>query len=221
VSSALSADWSQLSSVARPNSAATRSLSITMHGGSMGRTLYTVGGKTGHTVSWQSAWVSDTSILSLVMGDVKRSASLVLTSCQGVASWSAVVSTDRLHVSLAGWSNQASTGSSSVTVLGSGMGAGIFSALVRLGWTSSEATVWAGDTSATCFAVSGIIRSVRLSQTVGRGVGSATLLLSIGSPLVSTGAMSNAGSTGAALVTVYGLSLGSTAYSVWSRAGHS
>ena len=121
-------------------------------------------------------------------------------------------------VSRAGSSNQASTGSVSVTLLGQGFGVESWSRAAGLGATVCEMSRWTSGTAIVCRAAQEV-RGSRASQvTVGMVAGSCTAGYSVGGGRVSVPVQGNAGTTGAASVTIRGGGFGLSFFSgsVWT-----
>eukprot|EP00961_Rhodomonas_salina_P054795 736043-Rhodomonas_salina.1 len=82
-------------------------------------------------------------------------------------------------------SNRPSTGSSSVTLVGSGLGHASYTSSARSSSTSCVASQWVSDTAMVCRMSSGLRGTLRVGITAGVDVGTTTEALSFTSPAVS------------------------------------
>ena len=115
--------------------------------------------------------------------------------------------------------NRATTGSASVTIAGQNFGLADFSAAIRLGHTSCEATLWVGDSSIKCRTPQGIRGTRVISVTAGIQAGTSTEVFSFDIPSLSSLHPTNKASTGSASVTVQGAGFGLVDYSGGARLG--
>jgi hypothetical protein len=112
------------------------------------------------------------------------------------------------------------TGSMLVSVHGTGLGMGAYTAASRVGQSRCEVTNWQSETSVRCGAAQGIQKSRRAALTVGEQGGSLTQVLSFDLAGLSILGRQNAPGTGSASLTVHGARMGTLRYSTMSRGGH-
>eukprot|EP00961_Rhodomonas_salina_P087157 1172183-Rhodomonas_salina.1 len=118
-----------------------------------------------------------------------------------------------------GLGNQGSTGQGSVTVRGSSVGAGSYSAGVVTGWTGCEGTEWASDSSVSCKTGAGLTESMRAVVTVGSRAGTVSEVGSYDEGWMRGVGLANEPGTGQGSVTVSGGGLGRASYSLGSGSG--
>ena len=115
--------------------------------------------------------------------------------------------------------NRGGTGSTSVTVVGSGLGVGRYTGSLRLGQTGCEGTEWESETSLTCLVGSGLFASRRVVLTAGDFTASISIAFSYDGSLISSPLRVNMFSTGSAVVTLHGVGLGMSLFSGSARVG--
>eukprot|EP00961_Rhodomonas_salina_P004303 58954-Rhodomonas_salina.1 len=115
--------------------------------------------------------------------------------------------------------NRAGTGSTSVTVLGGGLGQKAYSGMARVGQTGCEGTAWESETSVRCLDASGVRGTGRVVMTVGGVASSVSAALSYDAGAHGAVIGSNGVSTGSVWVSVSGRGLGTDGYSVAGRWG--
>ena len=111
-------------------------------------------------------------------------------------------------VSLARRSNAGGTGSTEVTVHGSGFGLTSWSSSGRAGQTGCESTLWTGETGLVCKAGQLARSTRRVSVSVGLNVGSVTEAISAGAASLSVVQRGNQATTGFMSITVFGARAG-------------
>jgi len=131
-----------------------------------------------------------------------------MTVGESLGSLSQATSFDVGSVSVSRGVNRAGTGSTSVTVLGAGLGLVCFTGMVRSGLTGCEGTEWESETSVRCLTSLGARGTRGVTFTAGDQGGSLTQVISFDSPGVSASRRSNAAGKGSALLTVHGAGLG-------------
>ena len=171
---AWSADTSRMSRTRRGNRAGTGSASMTMHGSSMGITIYTVRGCLGHTACEGTDWQSETSVRCHVGYGGAGTRRVIMTARGRGASATLGWSVDAGMLSRTRASNRAGTGSASMTVNGASMGIVTYTGRSRYGKTGCETTDWASETSVRCLLEHGAGGTRRSVMTVGQRIGSAS-----------------------------------------------
>ena len=214
-----STDKSVASLMRRSNAAATGSLSVTVHGANVGLTTTSSSVRVGRTASEQTTWGADTSLRCQAGHGVGGSRLLLLTSGVWVGSSTHAISADLGRFSVARRTNQAATGSSSVTVVGASMGLASFTQMVRSALTACERTTWETDTSTRCRGGYAVMGSRRLLLSSGARVGSASTVYSLEVGLLTALRKMNRATTGSASLTVHGANLGHSTYTVGANIG--
>ena len=130
---------------------------------------------------------------------------------------SMAVSMDSGMMSVTIRSNTGGTGSTSVTVHGSGLGLAALTAMGRAGQTGCEGTEWESETSVRCMVGHGAGGTRRAVMTVGERGGSLSQAWSIEAPGLSSVTRINAAGTGSTSVTVHGASMGLVTYTGRAR----
>eukprot|EP00961_Rhodomonas_salina_P202932 2737824-Rhodomonas_salina.1 len=118
-------------------------------------------------------------------------------------------------------SNRGGTGSTSVTVQGSGFGQQALTGMLRLGETSCEVTEWESDTSVRCQVADRVRGTRRVSLTAGERAGSVTAIFSTDTEILSVLRRGNRAGTGSTSVTVHGSHMGLTAFTGRAAVGNS
>ena len=145
-----SVDLPGLSVMRRSNMLWTGSMSLTMHGASMGHASYTARTRHGQTGCEATEWESGTSVRCLTSHSSKGTRRLAMTVGAQSGSVSHAWSVDVTGMSTMRRGNGGSTGSSSVTVHGSGLGITAYTVRGHGGHTGCEGTDWESDTSVRC-----------------------------------------------------------------------
>ena len=165
--------------------------------------MTSVSALTGQTMCEQTGWASDSSLSCITPHDGGRSQRLSMTAGGAVGSVSRAVSTD---VEVCGMSaaNRASTGSSSVTLYGAGLGLTAPSVWVSWGRSSCEGTEWSSDSAVRSMVGLGAHGSERVRISVAEVTASLSGGQSFDADHVSAGLVWNGMSTGSVSVTLYG-----------------
>jgi hypothetical protein len=211
-----------VSGALQSNRPATGSVSVTVHGASMGLTSVSASSRAGLDTCQSTTWASDSSIVCLAHESgaagsrrVLLTTALSVSSATGLLSWPMPVLSSLLQT------NVPRTGSSWVTVQGVHAGLVGGSAWVSVGLTACGATVWESDTSVRCEAGAGMAGSRVATMSAGGRVGSVSRGVSVDVPTMSGGRMANGAGTGGVRVTLQGGGLGLAGYSVSGRTGQS
>ena len=218
-SNGFTTDKVAVSVMSQKNSCATGSQVVTLYGLNFDSTDTSPNARLSNpTGSEQSIWTSATSLLCQTNQGISKSRVALISLAIQVGTMTRGVSAEVGTVSRAGSSNQASTGSVSVTLLGQGFGVESWSRAAGLGATVCEMSRWTSGTAIVCRAAQEV-RGSRASQvTVGMVAGSCTAGYSVGGGRVSVPVQGNAGTTGAASVTIRGGGFGLSFFSgsVWT-----
>ena len=205
---AYSVDVGSVSLMRRVNHAGTGSASVTVHGGSLGLVAYTSMVRSGATGCEGTEWESETSVRCLVGRGARATRRVVMTAGDVAGTGSDAMSWDAYGSvsAITGVLNRASTGSSSLTVHGAGLGSRRYSLAARARNTACEATAWESDSSVRCLHQASFRGTKRVSITSGERVGSGTemFMMSIDKGVVSTARKTNRAGTGSTSVTVHG-----------------
>ena len=203
----------------RRNSGATGSTSLSMHGSYMGLAESTVSLRMGVTSCERTRWVSDTSVVCQSgHGGVGSRWMAVTTGARagsGTKSFSASAGT----VSVARRGNTAASGAVSVTLHGASLALASGTAALRSGQTGGERTTWMSDTCVRSQLGRGVWGSRGVLLTVGSRAGSMTVGMSADAESVSVMHRGNGAVTGSVLVSMHGVSMGSSAYTSSGRVG--
>jgi hypothetical protein len=221
ISLGFSADMEMLSVVQRSNSVSSGSMSITIHGAGSGLVHFTSSIRQGMSASERTSWTADTSVRCLDSHGTSGTRQISLTVGIRAGSETASMSIDIGMASTFRRTNRGSTGSASVTVLGSNMGLTSFSSALALRSTSTERTFWESDTATRCAAGAGRAQSAQVTFSAGLRVGTATEVWTLDSGTVSSAKSSNRAVTGSSSITVYGLDLALFSSSVANSVGDS
>eukprot|EP00277_Geminigera_cryophila_P040940 CAMPEP_0173115224 /NCGR_PEP_ID=MMETSP1102-20130122/48257_1 /TAXON_ID=49646 /ORGANISM="Geminigera sp., Strain Caron Lab Isolate" /LENGTH=365 /DNA_ID=CAMNT_0014017987 /DNA_START=26 /DNA_END=1120 /DNA_ORIENTATION=+ len=206
----------------RGNQAGTGAISMTVHGSSMGLVAHTVRALQGATRCKSTEWKSETTVRCLVGSVVKGTRRVLMTAGDQINSLTLACSTDRFELSSMheGSHNRELVGSTSVTVLGSGLGHVAFTGRIRQEHTDCEATVWDSSTSIRCLSGHGMQGTKRVVVTVGERGGSSSQIWSLDGTGLSSVRRNNLATTVPESVTVQGTSLGEFKYTARARQGN-
>ena len=206
LSAAVSYDAPSVSSAGASNAASSGAASVTVVGqGGMGTSGSSAGARVGHTACQASVWASSSGVACKAAGGLAGGAVGIVSAGQLRGSASALVSYDAPSVSSAAASNAASSGGTSVTVVGrGGAGSSGASSKARVGRTACAASVWSSDSGLVCRSASGRLTDGRVAVSCGLQRGSVSLAVSYDAPVVSGVGASNAASSGGTSVTVVG-----------------
>jgi hypothetical protein len=148
LSSVFTAAGPAVSSLVGTNGPATGAASVTVLGSNAGGVHYSVRDSVGGSVGEATSWMSSSAVAGKLASGIAASRTAVATVGVSTGSLASVFTATGAEVSGVLASNCASTGVSSVTVLGSGTGAADYSALGgRLDGTTAETTVWTSESS--------------------------------------------------------------------------
>ena len=202
------------------NIRSTGSTIVTVYGMGFGLESLTLSSSGTWSASSFTVWKSDTSVKGGIgRAGAMRTRDLVVTVGRAAGSLSAMLSSSLLLISSIRSKNSASTGSSVMTVQGSGLGLSGMSASSRWDGSSCECTSWGSDSSVRCRDAGGYRGSSRASISVGVDIGSSTGAYTFQATKMSSVLLANAFSSGAVLITLSGLNMGRLEYSAIVRAG--
>jgi hypothetical protein len=219
-------DGASLSQVRPWNRPGQDSSTATIQGGMFGPSHYT---RTGRVSSVGSAceasdWVSVSALRCKKAGNQTPGGSigLVLTSANKAGSTSAAWSYNHhilSKVMLVG--NLASTGVTSITIVGYNYGLGVrgVSLASRVGPSNTEYTSWISDSSLTCRTGRGLSRSKLMAVTAGGQKSSITESVTFESVLIKAKGRPNLASTGAISMLVLGSGFGLDSTTAFYRVG--
>jgi len=199
------------------NRAATGSVSVTVHGAGLGLTSMTAMGRSGQMGCKGTEWKSETSMRCLMGRGAQGTSRMVMTAGERGESMTRAWSVDDSSVSMLQPGNRGATRSASVTVHGAGLGLMAFTAMGRGGQTGCEGTEWKSDTSLRCSISIGLLGSRRVSLTFGQITGSISTSFSYDLARTSAMQKSNVFGTGSTVMTVHGMVLGISLFSVAIR----
>jgi hypothetical protein len=180
LSAGVSYDAPSVSSAGASNAASSGAASVTVVGqGGMGEMGSSAGARVGRTACQASVWASSSGVVCKAAGGLLGGAVGIVSAGVLRGSASALVSYDAPSLSSAGVSNVASSGGTSVTVVGRG-GAGWSgaSSKARVGWTACGASVWLSDSALVSRSASGGMAGERVAVSSGRQYGSVSLAVS-------------------------------------------
>ena len=201
------------------NRGGTGSASVTVHGSSLGLVAFTALGRMGQTGCEGTEWESETSVRCRVGQGIRGTRRVAVTAGERTRSLSQGTSLDTRSVSLSRGVNRAGTGSTSVTVLGAGLGLVCFTGMVRSGHTGCEGTEWESETSVRCLVGHGARGTRRVAMTAGDRSGSMSEAYSSDMTGASVMSRGNRAGTGSASVTVHGSGLGLVSLTAMGRMG--
>ena len=165
------------------NLATVGGVEVVLFGANMALDAYTAGARVGQTGCEASAWASDTSLVCKTAGGLYATLRVVLTAGTRAGSLTDAVSYDTPVLDLTRVRvNLPSTGSVSMTVVGSGLGLADYTGASRLGATACEASGWESDSSIRCLSSGGVFGTLRVVVTAGVRVGSVTEALDYDAP---------------------------------------
>jgi hypothetical protein len=202
------------------NRAVTGSKSLTVHGAGMGVAGFSTGLRLHKTACETTGWSSDTAVRCRTGHGVGGSRRVVMTVSGQEGSRTQAWSMDVGGLSVVSGRNVFSTGSKLLSVHGTGLGIGAYTATSRVGQSRCEVTNWQSETSVRCRVAQGIQKSRRAVQTVGVRGGSLTQLISVDLAGLSALRRRNGPGTGSASVTVHGAGMGTLRYTTKARDGH-
>jgi len=219
---AYSVDLSRISSSHCANTASTGSHSITVNGWGFGLRDHSGVFTIKHTASETTKWMSDSTVRSLVASSLSNTRRISMTTGVRVSTWSDVFSYD-YHMGMHSEvlrSNHPSTGSTTITLLGTGFGLVLGTVTARIGNSRAEATAWYSSSGVMVRMSQGIAGTRRVALTSGSTVGTMTAGISfdIGNINVHlTPELRNHAATGSILLTVAGSGFGQRFASAQSR----
>ena len=203
LSGAMTLDYGSLSSVTGGNVALTGSSSLTVCGSGLSSSDTTSAARS-RSAGEASVWVPSSCVSVRTTSGVTTVRQCVVASVVASRSLSGCVTMNTAALSEAVVSNQATTGASSVTVLGSQVGGSSPSNRGRLGATRGAGTGWASDSAVKVKGVSGTGRELGVVCTGGGQSGSQSRSLTVADVVVSGLIRSNLPTTGGTSVTVIG-----------------
>eukprot|EP00961_Rhodomonas_salina_P272087 3676939-Rhodomonas_salina.1 len=190
-------------------------------GAGMALTDYTHSAATGASGCEATEWQSSSTVRARSALGVSHSTTVAITSGIVMGSASKALSFDGDIVSGIVRANGISTGSTSLTVLGSGFGILASSGSLARAGTAAEAQEWVSDTAIRGLCSHGVPGSERLIVSTGMLVSSISDAVSYDKVALSSMPRANVAATGAMSVTVAGSGLGLMHVSATAKAGES
>jgi hypothetical protein len=132
------------------NFPSTGAVRFTMLGINFGVSTVSALSRTGITGGQDSLWISDSTVLCTVSRGLQTSRSVILTSGQVVGSTSVAFSFAKSTASRATFVNQASTGSTIISITGNDFGLYIVTILMGFGHTACESSKWTSTSAVAC-----------------------------------------------------------------------
>ena len=223
---AWSGDVGMMSVVDGYNRAGTGSASVTVHGAGMGLVTYTGRAREGQTGCEATEWESETSVRCLESHGGRGSLRMLLTSGGSACSFSNGLTLDSPSVCVLSVTNGPGTGKSSIVVFGASFNVDSHSAHSRVGFSSSESSLWLSETSVQCRSAAGSNHpGVMLGAVVTAGVrvGSMSRAFTFNSPISSFYPANQPlrVRSGIPSLTIYGSDFGTSDSSAAGRVGHS
>ncbi len=212
-STVFSAGDLEASVLLRSNSISSSSLSLTIYGAGMGSESYTLSGYGKGTSCEGTDWMSATSTRCKSSQFLTSTRKILVSIGNQKGCATKGFSADLASLSCLYPSNQAATGSVSVTSLATGFGTAVHSLSVLRSQTSCEQTEWFSETALACRISSGHGFTRKNIVTAGQQAGSTTEAHSFAHGLISLGMKINTVATASTSVTIYGLNLGLTVVS--------
>ena len=204
--------------IQRSNAASTGSLRLTIYGSGLGQLVFSNQARFGSSSCESTQWVSETSMVGRVSHGTQGSRRVTFTAGEISGTMTDSLSIDSALMSVVIGANRALTGSSSVTVAGSGLGLADYSGRMRIGKTTCEASIWDSETSVKCLL--GYSSAVKVvGMTIVQRVGSVSPSWSVDEALLSTLRRENRPGTGSAFVTVHGSNMGLVSHTGSTREG--
>ena len=204
LSNTITFDTAAISSMRQANAGERVQHAVIMHGSGVGTCSLTPVVRIGHTHCEETVWTSDTTVIAHPAHSISSSRLVMVTSGHGVGSTTGMVSVDTGVVSKSIVSNLVLPGGGSITVMGSGLAVHGHSESVRVGLTSSEATIWRSESSVASKTPEGRGRTWRVMLTIGSEMMSLSEALSYGNPLVTRTMVSNAMPSGQRVLLIIG-----------------
>lgn len=191
------------------NAALTSGASLTVFGvnfavNSPSATLYV-----GKTACQTSAWATATSVSCLVSSGSGASLNIVMDVNGQIGSKTGSFTYDAPATTVVAMRNGPATGSATVTMHGTNFGLSDVSASVRIGSTSCSSSEWLSDSAVRCVLASGSGAMLNNALTVDNVAGTHDLSFTYDAPSISFVSMSNAPTTGRALISLSGSNFGS------------
>jgi len=180
---------------------------------------YTGFARLGGTGCESTEWVSDTAVTGVIAAGVSGTHGVAVTVGMRGGSYTEVVSYDKVELSTLVPSNRPATGSVVVTVFGSDFARADYSAVGRVGFTSSENTAWVSDTALQALVSAGVAISRRVAVTVGENVNTISEAASYDVATVSSVVYGNRGAFGDSVFSVSGSQMGTVDYTGALRFG--
>ncbi len=196
----------------------TGAASLTVAGRNFGSFDTTLRVRIGGTSCEASLWRSDSSISCKYSVGVSSSLSIAATIYSQRATLSMILSYAAPLLSSSNSILHMTSGSSSVTVLGSLLGTFDSTVRVRIGGTAGEATSWISDSSVRVKISAGVASSLTAVATVTSLRHSLLSLISYRGPVVTSFTLPMP-STGSAVLSLFGAGFGSFDYTIAARVG--
>jgi hypothetical protein len=219
-SSAFSTGTTSISSITVQNLASTGANILTVYGSSFGKSLSSARMRLSSTSSSRSAWMSDTGIICRFETGFRQSRNVRISLGLKFSTSTLLFSFSTSVISTISVFNGASTGTISLTLIGSNIGTVASSSSVRPLSTSCQASQWRSDTAIRCLVSSSISQSRILLITSGGVLSSTSQSFSFNAPHLSgAGMYRNSYPYVPQMLTLFGLEFGVSDNSPLARVG--
>lgn len=202
------------------NAPTTASLEVTIAGKGFGTHAYTDKLRQGHSAAEASMWISDSIVIGKTASGIRSTRYLSVTVARQWNTRTALLSYDIPSHSTFRITNRASTGSTSITIIGSSYAISDYTFQGRMMQTAMEKSTWISDTEVFCMISYGTRGTRRIIMTVGELAGSISQVWSFDRSSVSFVRRANRAGTGSASVTVHGSMLGHATLTYRGRIEH-
>jgi hypothetical protein len=169
----------------RANIGGSGGVRVTVAGGGWRRYSMSEVARVGRTGCEGSRWISQTAVMCLASHSISGTRRVSVTSVIFVGSVTGMVSADVGVLSVLGASNVMLPGGEGMVVMGSGLGAYGHTAGGAVGQTSTESTGWISESSVMCKTPAGVLKTLRITLTLGAQVMSRSMAVSYESAVVS------------------------------------
>ena len=196
-------------------------VAITFAGSSFGVFHLSPNFRVANTVTQETKWVSDTSIIALSGAGVFGTEGVSVTAVIArIATRTELLSYDRPVVSSSGPGNQPTTGGNPISLAGRNLGINSYSGAARIsgnlesvpsnvnGGTACESNLWSSETSVVCLAPRGLLFEYGFIATVGILLSTRSQSLTYDAPVINVNILANGPTSGGNTLTVRGQSFG-------------
>ena len=204
------------------NTPSTGSVVLRMQGAGLGHASYTAHMRVSPTQQERSGgWISDSTVMCQAPTGRHGTIKQIFTVGEQAGSISQSITFDVGQLSQVTSGNRASTGATSVTVTGAGLGLAAYTTMMRVHDTAGEATEWESETAVRCIVGHGTRGTRRVAVTAGDRAGSVSQTFSVDVPVLSVMFPTNNPTTGVLMCTLRGSFLGLMGDSQKGRIGGS